>query len=89
MVEKSIKDFLLASEKTEIIREKLEGHKDAVNSLDYLLPNKANEAYLQSNDGFQESGIFLSASDNGTSLIWDIRINKRVMLIQDKDTTQG
>ncbi len=48
-----------------------------------------SEGYLQSNDGFQESGILLSASDDGTSLIWDLRINKRVMFIQDKVTTQG
>jgi WD40 repeat protein len=31
----------------------------------------------------------VSASDDGTAMIWDLRINKRVMLIQDHNTTQG
>ena len=31
----------------------------------------------------------ISASDDGTAMIWDLRINKRVMLIQDHNTTQG
>jgi len=26
----------------------------------------------------------LSASDDGTALIWDLRTNKRVMIMQDK-----
>jgi len=29
----------------------------------------------------------VSASDDGTAMIWDLRINKRVMLIQDHNTT--
>jgi WD40 repeat protein len=33
--------------------------------------------------------LLLSASDDGTALLWDLRINKRVMLIQDKATSEG
>lgn len=31
----------------------------------------------------------VSASDDGTALLWDLRTNKRVMFIQDKATTEG
>lgn len=33
--------------------------------------------------------LMLSASDDGTAMIWDLRTNKRVMLIQDQQTTEG
>ena len=31
----------------------------------------------------------MSASDDGTALVWDLRTNKRVMAMQDKTATQG
>jgi WD40 repeat protein len=31
----------------------------------------------------------MSASDDGTALVWDLRSNKRVMVMQDKATTKG
>lgn len=80
MVESKIKDLIISSDQTEVVREKLEGHKASVNSLDYYKPLKEAQGYL--NSAYQqESGLLLSASDDGTSLIWDLRINKRALLI--------
>lgn len=52
MVEKKgvaaeIKDHLIASEASEVVREKLEGHKGSVNSLDLL--SSPNEGYFGAN----------------------------------------
>lgn len=79
MVEKTqaIKDFLLAKD-SEIIRAKLEGHKDTVNSLDILKPiGGGGEPYLSKYD----TGLLLSASDDGKMNLWDMRIDKRVVMI--------
>jgi hypothetical protein len=69
MVE-SAKDFLLQS--SEILREKLEGHKKSVNSLDIYHPSpQSSDGYLAS--AYKEPGrLMVSASDDGTALLWDL-----------------
>ena len=81
MVESKIRDFLIASDHTEILREKLVGHKAAVNSIDYFHPQIAENESGYFQQSFKDHGLILSASDDGTALVWDLRINKRVMLI--------
>ena len=62
------------------------GHKSSVNSLDIYNPEKSSDnGYL----GQTYQQLLLSASDDGTAMIWDLRTNKRVMLIQDQQTTEG
>ena len=84
-----VKDALIASDACEVVREKLEGHKAAINSLDFFRPQSVGEGYLNSNPLYSVNGLLLSASDDGTSAVWDLRLNKRVLLIQDKETSGG
>jgi WD40 repeat protein len=78
MVEKIVKDYVFGE--SEIVRERLEGHKGAVNSLDMYnrgdSTTTTDSGYLAS-AGSQQ--YMLSASDDGTALIWDMRTNKKVM----------
>ena len=64
------------------MRERLEGHKESVNSLDILKRAYAlhSDDYLGSKS-FEGSDIMVSASDDKTMMLWDLRINKRVMLL--------
>jgi WD40 repeat protein len=81
MVE-SAKDYLVSQ--AEVVRDRLEGHKGAVNSLE-VYSQSGGEGYLAAS----YEGVVMSASDDGTALVWDLRNNKRVMIMQDKGTTQG
>jgi hypothetical protein len=44
--QEQVKDFILKSEATEIVRDKLIGHKSSVNSLDIYTPQATNSGYL-------------------------------------------
>ena len=65
MVEKQLEQLSL----NQITREKLTGHKKQVNSIN---------AYASS-QSFCE--CLLSASDDGTARLWDLRTNKGTMLL--------
>ncbi|CDW79253.1 wd40 repeat-containing protein [Stylonychia lemnae] len=81
-------DFIF-SKFSEVVRDKLEGHSDTVNSVDILDPSKSigkklnTEQNYLSKQQFHEHGLLLSASADKTMAIWDLRLNKRIMMIQD------
>jgi WD40 repeat protein len=76
---KDIENLLLANS-SDIVREKLSGHKDSVNSLDLLTSNFVKGDYL-SGVSYKDNGLLLSASDDHQIRVWDLRINKSIMML--------
>ncbi len=78
MVEQQLASLSLQEDtpKNEIVREFLLGHKKSVNSIQHMLPSTNLPECL------------LSASDDGTARIWDLRINKGVMLLNHTSQSQ-
>lgn len=81
---------MLIKDSSTIVRDKLVGHSDEVLSLDYLKPGGNNPSgnYLSSPQ-FRSDGLLLSASADKTLAIWDLRINKRVMSLTDKNAVDS
>eukprot|EP00347_Sterkiella_histriomuscorum_P008436 403345101 len=74
---------------SEVVRDKLEGHSETVNSIDIKKPVQQSEFHQEDSSNylaqpqFQDYGLLLSASADKSMAIWDLRLNKRIMMISD------